>query len=113
MIAERMATQEPPTTQRAARAVTVWRTIRQRGLLLILAALTVFCWAAIPLYTSTERTHAEYQIASLQQQILQLQREKAQLTKELTERLRLDVLEKAARDEGLGPPVAVDYLTAP
>jgi len=113
MSAERLATQEAPTHQRATRAVTVWRTVRQRGLLLILAALTIFCWAAIPLYTSTERTHAEYQIAALQEQILQLQREKAQLTKELTERLRLDVLEKAAREEGLGPPVAVDYLTAP
>lgn len=81
--------------------------------MLILMALTIFCWLAIPLYTNTARTHAEYQIAALQEQILQLQREKAHLTKEVAERLRLDVLEKAAREEGLGPPVAVDYLTAP
>lgn len=81
--------------------------------MLVLAILTLFCWAAIPLYTSTERTHAEYQIAVRQQQILKLQRDKAQLTQELAERLRLDVLEKAARDEGLGPPVHVDYLTVP
>ncbi|GAB4403662.1 MAG: hypothetical protein Kow00123_14950 [Anaerolineales bacterium] len=81
--------------------------------MLVLAALTVFCWAAIPLYTTTERSRAEYQIGALQKQILELQREKAQLTQELAERLRLDVLEKAARDEGLGPPVQVDYLTVP
>lgn len=113
MSAERQAIQGTPRAQPAPRAATVWRAIRERGLILALAALTIFCWAAIPLYTSTERTHAEYQIAALQKQILQLQREKAQLTKELAERLRLDVLEKAAREEGLGPPVAVDYLPAP
>ncbi len=81
--------------------------------MLVLAALTIFCWAAIPLYTSTERTHAEYQIIALQKQILRLQRDKSQLTQELSERLRLEVLEKAARDEGLGPPARVDYLTVP
>lgn len=113
MSAERTATQGTPKPASVPRAAAVWRTIRQRGLIAVLAALTIFCWAAIPLYTSTERTHAEYQIAALQEQILQLQREKAQLTKELAERLRLDVLEKAAREEGLGPPVAVDYLAAP
>lgn len=91
----------------------MWRAIRQKGLMLVLAALTVFCWAAIPLYTSTERTHAEYQIIALQKQILRLQREKAQLNRELSERLRLEVLEKAAREEGLGPPTQVDYLTVP
>lgn len=113
MSAQRQPTQETPRTRPAPRAATVWRAIRERGLILAFAALTIFCWAAIPLYTSTERTHAEYQIAALQKQILQLQREKAQLTQELAERLRLDVLEKAAREEGLGPPMAVDYLPAP
>lgn len=113
MSAVRETTEVPRGKRQATRVGALWQAIRQRGLMLALAALTVFCWAAIPLYTNTERTHAEYQIVALQQQILELQREKAQLTKALAERLRLDVLEKAARDEGLGPPAQVDYLTVP
>jgi len=113
MSAGRQNTEGEPSTQSATRAGALWRAIREKGLFVAIAALTVFCWAAIPLYTTTQRTHAEYQIALLQQQILELQREKAQLTRELAERLRLDVLEKAAREEGLGPPVALDYLTVP
>lgn len=113
MSAVHQTTEGASGTQQATRAGALWQAIRQRGLMLVLAALTVFCWAAIPLYTSTERTHAEYRIVALQKQILRLQRDKSQLTQELSERLRLEVLEKAARDEGLGPPAQVDYLTVP
>lgn len=113
MSAVRPTAERAPSVQTATRLAPLWRAVRQKGLIFILAALTIFCWAAIPLYTSTERTRAEHQIVAYQKQILELQREKAQLTKELAERLRLDVLQKAARDEGLGPPTQVDYLTVP
>lgn len=98
------------TDRRAAR---LWRAIRDRGITLILMALAVFCCAAIPLYTSMERTQAEFQIGSLQQQILRKQEHKARLTQELSDKLRMGDLEKTGKQLGLGPPVSVDYVTIP
>jgi hypothetical protein len=94
-------------------AARLWGAIRDRGITLILMALAVFCCAAIPLYTSMERTHAEFQIGSLQTQILRKQEHKARLTQELSGKLSMPDLEEAGKRLGLGPPRSVDYVAIP
>jgi hypothetical protein len=91
----------------------LWRAVRDKGITLILTALAVFCCAAIPLHTSMERTHAEFQISALQQQILHRQQHKARLVQELSDKTRMSDLEKSGKQIGLGPPASVDYVTIP
>lgn len=97
----------------SSRAVRLWGAIREKGTALILIALAIFCCAAIPLYTSTVRTRAEFQIKSLQQEILDKQQQKALLMKEIAEKYKISNLETAGKQAGLGPPVSADVLTIP
>ena len=96
-----------------SRILRLWQGLRDRGIAFFLAALAVFCCAAIPLNTSTRRTYAEFQIGALQQEILRKQENKAQLVRDVSDRLRLDTLEKSGKQLGMTVPVSVEYLTVP
>ena len=95
------------------RIIRLWEILRNKGIAFMLAALAVFCCAAIPLYISMERTQAEFRISLLQQQILYEQQQKARLTQELSDKLSVGALEQAGKQLGLQPPVSVDYAQAP
>lgn len=95
------------------RAARLWRAIRDKGISLALTALAVFCCAAIPLHTTMKRTQAEFQISTLQQDILTKQVQRARLERQVADRLSIASLERAGKEIGLGPPVLFDYLTIP
>jgi cell division protein FtsL len=98
-----------PNRQRQA----LWITLREKVVPLALMAFAAACIAGVPLQHSTQWQTAEHEIGNIQWEILQLQEEKANLSKERSEKMTLDALVAAGTRMGLGAPRHVEFVDVP
>lgn len=87
-----------------------WRVVHQKALPFGLAALTAILIASVPLIAGTQREAAEYRIGRLRWEILGLQERKAQLLKQLADRLTVKGLEELGTQAGLQPPDSIVHI---
>jgi hypothetical protein len=92
---------------------TLWVILRERVMPIALMALAVACIAGVPLQNTTQRRTAEHEISNIRWEMLQLQEEKANLSKERSDKMTLDALVAAGTSMGLGPAKHVEFLDVP
>jgi len=107
-----LAALDAPKERKPNRTVGVWQAIRERGFAFLLMALAIIAIAGVPLATNTARATAEYRVKALQVRILELQQDKARLSRELYDKVTLKNLQEAGKNAGLAPPPRVEYIPA-